>query len=129
MAINALDDITFTIPSMTDSRRAEWSGGALSLPRCANSTASPIKQLRWLKMRPAGAVDAGFQRLTARLVFPLIPWPRDRFAWYSFHAATRWSAALSLCGEPLARYAIALDHAPDRRRVGFFRGLHKCLSV
>jgi hypothetical protein len=60
MAINALDDISFTIPSMTDSMRAEWSGGALSLPPCANSTASPIKQLRWLKMRPnpAGAADA-----------------------------------------------------------------------
>src|SRR5580704_17954604 len=60
MAINALDDISFTIPSMTDSSRAEWSGGALSLPRCANSTASPIKQVRWLKMRPnpAGAADA-----------------------------------------------------------------------
>jgi hypothetical protein len=30
--------------------RTQWSGKALSLPQSANSTASPIKQLRWLKM-------------------------------------------------------------------------------
>jgi hypothetical protein len=46
-----LKDISFTIPSEKglQARRAQWSDRALSLPQCANSTASPIKQVRWLK--------------------------------------------------------------------------------
>jgi hypothetical protein len=39
--------------SKRNSRRPHsWSGRALSLPQSANSTASPIKQVRWLKARP-----------------------------------------------------------------------------